>query len=381
MNYRKPLRKNCTLFLSVTSGRETYKYFLLGLKMKKSLLALAVLSSLSAAAFAQTNVTIYGVVDAGIAYDKNISSADVSTWKLQSGQQSTSRLGFKGTEDLDGGLSAVFTLENGFNLDDGTLGNGGRLFGRQAWVGLNGDFGGVKLGRQQTSLYNALLAVDPFSINLAGNAQKIFGYGLYAVDPLSRTDNTISYTTPNVSGLTGQLSYGFGEQPGSTSMLRQAALGLAYGNGPINVQFVYHDARDTTLAASAAALGVGVTADLRTAFIGGTYDFGLAKAHLAFADSKADAGAVQTKNRNWLLGVSAPLGADTIMASYVRNDVRDISNGVTNQYAIGYSHPLSKRTNLYTSYGYTKNDSNVRLNAAANGENGTLFNVGVRHTF
>lgn len=355
--------------------------------MKKTLLALAVLSSLSAVAAAQTNVTIYGVADAGIAYDKNISGASSSTWKLQSGQQSTSRLGFKGTEDLGGGLSALFTLENGFNIDDGSLGNNGRLFGRQAWVGLNGDFGTVKLGRQQTMLYNSLLTIDPFELNLAGNSQKIFGYGLYAVDPLSRTDNTLNYASPNVGGFVGQVSYVFGEQPGSFSQQRQAALGLSYNNGPINVQFVYHDARGATFAgtpaavAQFAALGVGATADLRTTMVGGTYDFGVAKAHFAFADSKADNGVVQTKDRNWLLGVSAPIGGDTIVADYVRNDVRDISNGVTSQYAIGYTHPLSKRTNIYSSLGYTKNDSNVRLNAAANGENGTLFNVGVRHRF
>ncbi len=348
--------------------------------MKKSLLTLAVLGALSSAAFAQTNVTIYGVVDAGVAYDKNISASN-SIWKLQSGQQSSSRLGFKGAEDLGGGLSAVFTLENGFSIDDGTLGQGGRLFGRQAWVGLNGGFGSVKLGRQQTFLYNSLLAVDPFSINLAGNAQKIFGYGLYFVDPLSRTDNTISYATPNFGGLTGMVSYGFGEQPGSTSTRSQTAFGANYANGPLNAQFVYHKARDTTLSASVSALGVGGTADLRTAFIGGTYDFGVVKAHLAFAETKAESTVAETKDRNYLLGLSAPIGLGTVMASYVRNDVRDIASGVTDQYAIGYSHKLSKRTNLYTSYGYTKNDSNVRLNAYANGQNGTLFNVGVRHLF
>lgn len=347
--------------------------------MKKTLLALAVLGSINGAAFAQTNVSIYGVADAGIAYDKNISAGD-KTWRLQSGQQSSSRLGFKGSEDLGGGLSAVFTLENGFSIDDGTL-SGGRLFGRQAWVGLNGGFGSVKLGRQQTFLYEAMQVVDPFVINLAGSAQRVFGYGLYAADPLSRTDNTLAYATPRIAGFTGQLSYGFGEQAGDNSVRRQAALGASYVNGPINVQFAYHGANDATLAGSAAALGVGATADLRSAFIGGTYDLGVAKAHLAFADSKAEAGAVETKNRNWLVGVSAPIGAGTVMASYVRNDVRDIANGVSNLYAVGYSHPLSKRTNLYTSYGYTKNDSNVRLNAFANGENGTLFNVGVRHRF
>jgi len=350
--------------------------------MKKSLLALAVLGAFAGVASAQTNVTIYGVVDAGVRYEKGISgTTDDATWKLQSGQQSGSRLGFKGTEDLGGGLSAIFTLENGFNVDDGTLGQGNRLFGRQAWVGLNGGFGSVKLGRQQTPLYYALNAVDPFGINLAGNAQSFFGYGLYGADPLSRTDNTINYTTTNFGGFTGTVSYGFGEEAGDSSVRRQIAAGLSYVNGPLNVQFAYHKANDATL--TIAALGgapAGVTADLRTAFIGATYDFGVAKAHFAFADSEADAG-VAVDNRNYLIGLSAPVGVGTVMASYNRNDVRDVDDGVTNHYAIGYSHPLSKRTNLYTSFGYTRNDDDVRLNAFANGESSRLFNVGVRHTF
>lgn len=349
--------------------------------MKKSLLALAVLGAFAGIATAQTSLSIYGVADAGIRYEKGIANAD-KTWKLQSGQQSTSRLGFKGREDLGGGLSAIFTLENGFKIDDGTFSTANTLFNRQAWVGLNGGFGSVKLGRQQTPLYNALLAVDPFGINLAGNAQGIFGYGLYVSDPLSRTDNTINYTTPNLGGLTGQVAYTFGEQPGDNSARRNAALGLSYINGPINVQFAYHDAKTVALAASVAELGLGVgPADLRTAFIGATYDFGVAKAHLAFADSKGEVGAVEGKNRNWLVGATVPVGVGTVMASYVRNDVRDVAEGVTDQFAVGYTHPLSKRTNLYTSFGYTKNDSGVDLNAFAAGENSRLFNVGVRHSF
>ncbi|GAB3551967.1 porin [Noviherbaspirillum agri] len=346
--------------------------------MKKSLLALAVLGSFAGVAAAQTSVSIYGVVDAGVRYEKGI-VADDATWKLQSGQQSSSRVGFKGTEDLGGGLSASFTLENGFNVDDGTFSTTNTLFNRQAWVGLNGGFGSVKLGRQQTPLYNALLAVDPFSINLAGNAQRIFGYGLYAADPLSRTDNTVNYTTPSLSGFTGQVAYTFGEQPGDSSTRRNTALGLSYVNGPINVQFAFHKANDAALTGAPAAT-FGAAADLRTAFIGATFDFGVAKAHAAFAESKAEA-AAELDNRNYMIGVSAPVGAGTVMASYNRNDVRDIDDGVTNQYAVGYSHPLSKRTNLYTSFGYTKNDDNVRLNAFANGESSRLFNVGVRHTF
>src|SRR5688572_1099677 len=102
--------------------------------MKKSLLACAILGAFTGAAFAQTSVTIYGVVDAGVErYDND--ATDVI--RLSSGIQSGSRLGFRGSEDLGGGLSAIFTLESGFNIDDGTMGQGGRLFGRQAFVGVN----------------------------------------------------------------------------------------------------------------------------------------------------------------------------------------------------------------------------------------------------
>lgn len=354
--------------------------------MKKSLLAIAVLGAFAGAASAQTSITIYGIVDAGYRYEKGISgTTDDSNHRLQSGQQSGSRLGFKGTEDLGGGLQAVFTLENGFNIDDGTMGQNNRLFGRQAWVGLNGGFGSVKLGRQQTPLYYALNAIDPFGINLAGNAQNFFGYGLYASDPLSRTDNTVSYSTPNISGFTGTLAYGFGEETGDTNIRRQTAAGLAFVNGPLNVQFAYHDANNATLTATTSALGPATAgaAELRTAFIGATYDMGVAKAHLAFADSDVEvAGAGETDNRNVMVGLTAPLGgAGTLMASYNRNDVRDIDEGATDHYAIGYSHAVSKRTNLYTSFGYTKNDDGVRLNAFAPGESSRLFNVGVRHIF
>ncbi|WP_194722578.1 porin, partial [Noviherbaspirillum malthae] len=135
--------------------------------MKKSLIALAVLGTVAGASFAQTNVTVYGVADAGLA---RIDNGRVNTTALQSGQQSGSRIGFRGTEDLGGGLSAIFTLENGFNIDDGTLGQGGRLFGRQAFVGLQGGFGAVKLGRQYNPIRTAVENIDPFGLGLAGNA-------------------------------------------------------------------------------------------------------------------------------------------------------------------------------------------------------------------
>lgn len=361
--------------------------------MKKSLLALAVLGAFAGAASAQTNVTIYGVVDAGIAFD-NGGAAAGKTWKLQSGQQNGSRIGFKGTEDLGGGLSASFTLENGFATDDGTLGNSpagtNRLFGRQAWVGLNGGFGSVKLGRQYTPLYNSALAVDPFGLNLSGNLQKAFGYGLYNVDPLSRADNTISYTTVNLSGFTGSATYSFGEQAGNFSANNNFGAGLSYANGPINAQLAYNKVHSAGLtltgnlaAEATTALGAGATTpDVRTWFLGGTYDFGVAKLHAAYGDTKVETAATSTKDRNYMLGVSAPVGAaGRVLASWIRNDLKDISSGKSDQYAIGYTHALSKRTSLYTSAGYTKNDDRVRLNAATLGDSDRNFQVGVTHLF
>jgi predicted porin len=350
--------------------------------MKKSLLALAVLGSFAGVASAQSSVTIYGVVDAGI---QTVSGADQAgrTVGLESGLQSGSRIGFKGTEDLGGGLSAIFTLENGFAVDSGKLGQGDRLFGRQAWVGLAGGFGAVKLGRQQTALYSALSTIDPFGINLAGNAQKVFAYGLYALDPLARTDNTLSYTTANFGGFSGSVSYGFGEKAGDNKANRNIGAGAQYANGPVNVQFAYQKSNvDFTKVATGLGFDADPAAEIKTAFLGATYDFGVAKAHAAFADTKVELFGESEKVRNYLLGLSAPVGAaGTVMASYVRNDFKDFDNSKSDQYALGYTHALSKRTNLYTSYSYLKNDDEAALKTYADGKSVRTFNVGVRHAF
>jgi predicted porin len=355
--------------------------------MKKTLLAFAVLGAFAGAASAQSNVTVYGVVDAGIQY-KNDGNPDGKTVGLESGMQSGSRIGFKGTEDLGGGLSAIFTLENGFTADDGKAAQGSRLFGRQAWVGLNGGFGTVKLGRQESALFLALNKVDPFSTNLAGNAQKVFGYGQYAADPFFRADNTLSYSTANFGGFSAGASYSFGEKAGDNKANRSVAAAAQYANGPVNVQFAYQKSNTASLVDGLIdpAAPTQTTADIQTAFIGGTYDFRVAKAHLGFGDTKFEqAGEPDLKARNWLVGVSAPVGAaGTVLASYVRNDFKDADNATSNQYALGYSHALSKRTNLYTSYSYLKNDSDVALNtykSAQDGKSVRTFNVGVRHQF
>lgn len=343
--------------------------------MKKSLVALAVLSAFAGVASAQTNVTIYGIVDAGVAYIDNGAANNSKTWAVNSGQQSGSRLGFKGVEDLGGGLSAIFTLENGFNVDDGMQGQGGRLFGRQAFVGLNGGFGAVKLGRQYNPIRLAVESVDPFSLGLAGSAGQVFS--LYG----ERADNTLNYTTPKLGGFTGQVAYSFGEVAGNTSAGRQVGFSGSYANGPIAAVLAYHKQNLTTTVGGATV----ENGDAKTTMLGGTYNFGVAKAHLAYAWNKGSnaAGATSIDSKDLLVGLSAPVGgAGTVMASYIRRSDDVGANRDSKLWALGYSYSLSKRTNLYTSYGKVNNDANVRLGgAAANGANPSAFNVGIRHRF
>lgn len=332
--------------------------------MKKSLLALAVLGAFAGAASAQqTNVTIYGIVDAAISHTDTSAATNDKTWSLDSSRnsnQSGSRLGFKGSEDLGGGLSAIFTLENGFSADDGNMAQGGRLFGRQAFVGLQGGFGAVKLGRQQSPMHNVLTNIDPFGTGFAGNIENVFN--AFSI----RTDNTVNYSL-NAGAFSGELAYTFGEVAGSTSTGRQWGLSGTYANGPVMASLAYHNQ-------NLVAAGID-NGDLKSTLLGGTYNFGPATAHVAFGWDKGDnvAGVDNVKNRNWMLGVSAPVSAaGTVLASYIRKDDRLAANNDVKQWALGYTHSLSKRTNLYTSYGRLDNENAVDV---------STFNVGVRHKF
>lgn len=343
--------------------------------MKKSLLALAVFGAFAGAASAQTNVSIYGIVDAGIA--RETGGAAGSVWKLATGVQSGNRIGFKGTEDLGGGLKANFQLENGFDADTGMMRQGGRLFGRQAWVGLSGNFGAVALGRQYDPLFVALDSIDPFSTGLAGATTNLMNVGN------TRTDNAITYSTPSFGGFSANALYGLGEVAGDNTRGRTYGLSAGYANGPISVVAAYNNINSST-AAPAAILNT------KLALIGGTYDFGVAKLHLAFESEKSDV--TGADNRDWMVGASAPIGAGTVLASFIKRNDRSgaaLSNGAK-QYALGYTYALSKRTNLYTSYARVTNedgstsfvgDASSGGSAPVAGGNSSGFNVGVRHKF
>jgi predicted porin len=187
-------------------------------------------------ALAQSSVTLYGIIDEGLDYTNN--AGGHSAVQLTSGYVQGSRWGFRGSEDLGGGLKAIFVLENGFNASSGTLGQGGRMFGRQAYVGLSSaTLGTVTLGRQYDSVVDYL---GPVTAN--GNwAGFLFSHPLDNdnTDNSFRLNNTVKYTSNNYGGLTFGGLYGFSNQAGQFSNNRAYSLGARYAGGPLTVAAAY----------------------------------------------------------------------------------------------------------------------------------------------
>lgn len=359
--------------------------------MKKTLLALALTSLfglVAGNASAQSSVTVYGIVDTGIAIENGGSAGSVS--KLTSGMASGSRLGFKGSEDLGGGLSAFFLLEAGINVDTGSSGQGGLMFGRQAYAGIKGDFGTISLGRQYTPEYLTLAFVDPYVTGMAGDAANIMpnsGAGA------SRMDNTLKYVTPTFDGFSAEFAYGFGETAGDTSAGRQLGAALTYASGPFAIKLGYHNRNNDTAT-------LKNTEDGKTTLLAATYDFGVVKAHLAYGVNKglnssplrnttnpfgsAVAPVASTDSNDLLIGATIPFGNNKILTSYIRKDDKTAKNQDASQLSIAYVHSLSKRTDLYASYAKidNKNGAGYTVGSAIEAGSGDkALQVGVRHSF
>jgi len=344
--------------------------------MKKSLLALAVLGAFASAASAQSSVTIYGIVDTGIAH---IDNGGDSVNALKSGNNNASRIGFKGVEDLGSGLKATFVLENGINTDDGTAADSSSAFSRLSYVGLQGGFGSVLLGKQNTQMKTALSQIDPFGTAGMASAITYFGGKTAGTIP-ERVANQITYTTPNIGGFSGSLGYTFGEVEGDTSANSAWGAQLGYVNGPLDVQFGYNDADQSTDA------GVKLS-DTKIAMLGATYDFGVLKLHGAYGQKKLDSETAggDIKVKSALIGVTVPFGANAIRAEYVNNN-DDRSDYDNNFWALSYTYSLSKRTTLYATYATVDNDNKSALGfgsspATVAGENTDAFAVGIQHNF
>ncbi|MDD2545399.1 MAG: porin [Burkholderiaceae bacterium] len=350
--------------------------------MKKSLIALAVLAA-SGAAMAQSSVTLFGIVDA--AYQRVDGDGNGNINRLVSGSNATSRLGFRGVEDLGGGLKASFHLEGALAVDDGT--STGFNFQRRSTVSVHGNFGEVRLGRDYTPLFNNLVAYDVFGTVGVGNSNNLnLTKGVFGVVSATgiRTSNAISYLLPsNLGGFYGQATYAFGEQASNVAAPAHKndgnlfGLRAGYANGPLNVSFAYGDVK------------LKAAGDYTTYNLGASYDLNVVKLFANYG--REELGTIATrgkaKNDSYILGLTAPVGPGTIKASYVHVNQNNIAgNNDAGLLAVGYVYDLSKRTAVYGTYARVDNKSGSTLynNGRATTEAGGNTNgleVGVRHSF
>ncbi len=336
--------------------------------MKKSLIALAVLAA-SGTAMAQSSVTLFGIVDVGVTH---VSASRSATGLSQSGN-SSSRLGFRGVEDLGGGLKAGFWLEGAVKPDDGTGAGGGNAgpgfaFMRRSTISLSGGFGEVRMGRELTAGYVRTSSYDPFG-----------QVGLASVQGLAtaRVSNGISYHTPTaLGGFSAMAHYGFGEGA-KFSHGRYIGLNVGYNNGPLSVG----------VAADRQNNAVGDT-DRKTWSAGVSYDLGMVKpAFMYFRDNRGG-----LKSDAMMLALTAPLGPGRLLASYTRYDMKNSDND-SNALAVGYVYDLSKRTAVYGTFAHMNNKNGAARNLNGTGDIGMVatdvepgknvngYQIGVRHAF
>ncbi|MFT3719456.1 porin [Pseudorhodoferax sp.] len=352
--------------------------------MKKSLIALAVLAA-SGAAMAQSSVTLYGVLDIGASKLKGgkwgLNNGDEGYGGSPNGFQATSRIGFKGVEDLGGGLSARFGLETG-GLDLST-GSSTLSFGREAYVGLGGaSWGLVQLGRT-TSIGADVMGT--FDLNGTAYSSAYDRGGISGVTwyGSSRRSSQFKYTSPNFGGVVARASFiAKGDQANAqgtnvtSAAKNQYSLGLSYANGPLAIGAVAE-----TKAANGyrTAYAVGASYNLDVVKVAATYNRRESegvKNYNGFVANGGNFGSTGTGlagGKGWTLAVSAPLGAANVGVAYARNTGADIK-----ALEVFANYALSKRTTLYVDYGkgYDQNVSAVAAPA-----NPYAVGLGVVHTF
>lgn len=355
--------------------------------MKKSLLALAVLGAFAGAASAQSNVTIYGKLDLGLVKANDGESMLIggpANDKLRLDQQAGSRLGFRGTEDLGGGLKANFLIEHRFTPDNGAA--DGTFWNGSSWLGLSGAFGEVRLGREYSPYFFTNIAADPWGYDTVAQNGMVHTSAGVAV---SRYGNNISYRTPDMGGLTAHVAVGLAEADNTEHNL---GFNVQYKAGPMYVGFGYHrggaaagltgfvgatdpSLTSTQVAAELAALGLNNDNKAQSWGLTGSYDFGVAKLIGAFAMSDAEVTVGDDlEARNISIAATAPLGGGEFRAVITRLEGTDgaVDDFKTTKFGLGYHYPLSKRTKVYADLGTAKSTDLDRR---------TAVDFGIQHNF
>jgi predicted porin len=356
--------------------------------MKKTLVAVAALAAVSA--FAQSSVTLYGRVDAGLFSSKSISTGGGTANPVRLSQTgigngndvglTTSRWGMRGTEDLGGGLKANFKVEGRLNVDDGTQ-NGSRLFNGETLVGFSGGFGTLKVGRVDTS-FDDLRGIA-VSKNTFDSAWTPVGdsYGVGVGGYTGRLNNSIKYDSANFGGVSGSLQYGFGENKSATlSAGSVISAHIKYANGPLVVGYGFQSEKAqvaNNFATVTATNPVGRVVTTGHNAISAAYDLGVVALSGGINTSKLNAR--NQKDTDYSLGVTMPLGAATISAGFASSKTKTAGAkaGKGSGFALAATYALSKRTQLYTGLKSTNNKDAANFKTLDN----DLFSLGVRHDF
>jgi predicted porin len=345
--------------------------------MKKSLLALAALTAFAGVASAQSSVTLFGVVDLAA---RNVKNGTSSLKTLSQDGNASSRLGFRGVEDLGGGMRAGFWIEGAISPDTGGT---GQNWQRRSTLSLMGGFGEIRLGRDYTPTFWNHTVFDPFGTNGVGSQTNLMtAYGATSIQSngattLVRANNTIGYFLPSLGGVYGQFQIAAAE--GSPNGNKYIGGRIGYAGGPVNV---------------AVAIGnteVSTTRDQKGFNIGGSYNLGfmtlMGQYHQYTIDNKTG---TDPKQKNALFGVLVPLGAGTLKASYGK--VGGTAGFSATQIAAGYVYDLSKRTAMYGHFSKISNGTGSRFSVSntasgpvftgtSNKPGSTGYEFGVRHSF
>jgi GBP family porin len=381
--------------------------------MKKTLMVAALTGVFATAAHAQSSVTLYGLIDASISYTNN--QHGHSNWQETTGQVQGSRWGLRGSEDLGGGLKAIFTLENGFGINDGTLKQGARMFGRQAFVGLSSNqFGTVTLGRQYDSMvdYVAPLALTGTQY---GGTQFAHPFDNDNLDNSFRINNSVKFTSVNYGGFKFGGLYGFSNQADGFSNNRAYSAGASYNYGGLNLAAGYLQLNSNGATGAAAAFNTGGAVSSDNTFFAARQQTWGAGANYAFGP--ATVGLVYTQtNLTGLAGIGASASGQTAGISFNGGSARfqnveanaryaltpavSIAGSYTytrgnldgvsphwNQFSLQTAYALSKRTDVYVQGEYQQVSQNGVVDAVINGlsasgdDKQVAVTVGMRHRF
>ena len=339
-------------------------------------LAVMTLFGSTTPAWAQSSVQIYGLLDVSAGQFQNAGGLKVK--RLDSGNYSTSHIGFRGTEDLGGGLRAGFTLESFLLLDSGGAGrvpNVDAFWARNAVVNLSGGFGNVRLGRMGPPMWISTLQFNPFGDSFGFSPAVRQYYSLPAGTPVvgdSGWNNAIAYTTPAMGGLSATVMVAAGEGA-VNSRGKNLGASATYRAGPLGVTAAWQEVKTQGTLGRPISAFPGFGSQNAYQF-GGSYDFGVMRLFAQYGRIRTDA-TLDVDTTNVHVGASVPIGKGALLAAYGTSDV-DVAGPTPERTSkimtVGYDYPLSKRTNVYAVY---LSDKFTGLT------NGTTYAAGMRHRF